>query len=68
LTAREREVLLLLADAPTNRMIAKKLGISERTVRAHLTSLGRKIGVDSRVGAAIVAYRWKAQLRADHAE
>ncbi|MFC5852945.1 response regulator transcription factor [Streptomyces chlorus] len=42
MTDRERQVLTLLADGPSNLVIARRLGIAERTVKAHLTSLMRK--------------------------
>jgi DNA-binding NarL/FixJ family response regulator len=46
LSAREREVLLLAADGLANKQIARSLGITERTVKAHLGSVFRRIGVD----------------------
>lgn len=52
LSERELEVLLAAARGGTNQQIALELGISERTVRAHLTSIFNKFGVSSR-GAAI---------------
>ena len=52
LTARELEVLRAAAAGGTNQQIALQLEISERTVRAHLTSVYNKLGVSSR-GAAI---------------
>ncbi len=47
LTAREHEVLLLLAHGRSNKLVAKQLDISVRTVEAHRLSLRRKLGVDS---------------------
>ena len=47
LTAREHEVLLLLAHGQSNKVVAKKLDISVRTVETHRLSLRRKLGVDS---------------------
>ncbi|MGW5971868.1 LuxR C-terminal-related transcriptional regulator [Streptomyces sp. NPDC055186] len=55
LTDRERQVLALLADGPSNRVIARRLGIAERTVKAHLTNLMRKLGVQTRLEAALVS-------------
>ncbi|WP_079054341.1 LuxR C-terminal-related transcriptional regulator [Streptomyces graminilatus] len=55
LTSRERQVLSLLAGGPSNRVIARKLGIAERTVKAHLTNLMRKLGVESRLEAALIS-------------
>jgi len=49
LTVRERQVLELIMKAHSNREIALKLGIEERTVRAHLARLMRKAGVDNRI-------------------
>ncbi len=47
LTAREHEVLLLLAHGRSNKLVAKELDISVRTVETHRLSLRRKLGVDS---------------------
>ncbi|MEU2600621.1 helix-turn-helix transcriptional regulator [Streptomyces hirsutus] len=55
LTDRERQVLSLLADGPSNRVIARRLGIAERTVKAHLTSLMRKLGIQTRLEAALLS-------------
>ncbi len=57
LTAREREVLLLLRDGLTNRDIAQRLGISESTVKAHLTSIFQRLGVRDRTQAALWTQR-----------
>ncbi|MYW54007.1 DNA-binding response regulator [Streptomyces sp. SID8376] len=56
LTSREREVLLCLARGETNRLLARRLGIAERTVRAHVTSVVRKLDVGSRFEASLVAF------------
>ena len=55
LTAREREVLVLLGTGLPNKAIARRLGISEATVKAHLTRVFRQIGVTDRTQAAIWA-------------
>jgi NarL family two-component system response regulator YdfI len=55
LTDREREVLLAASYGDRNKEIAFKLGISERTVKAHLTSIYNKFGVDSRAAAVATA-------------
>ena len=47
LTAREHEVLLLLAHGRSNKLVARQLAISVRTVETHRFSLRRKLGVDS---------------------
>jgi NarL family two-component system response regulator YdfI len=57
LTARELEVLTRVAGGETNRGIARNLGITERTVKAHLTHIYRKLGVDSRASAVAHALR-----------
>ena len=55
LTAREQEVLALVADGLANKNIARRLGISERTVKAHLTRVFQTIGVADRTQAALWA-------------
>ena len=55
MTAREREVLALLGTGMANKVIARRLGISEATVKAHLTRIFRQIGVTDRTQAAIWA-------------
>ncbi len=52
LTAREIEVLRLVADGLSNAEIAERLVLSERTVHAHLRSIFDKLGVNSRTAAA----------------
>jgi DNA-binding NarL/FixJ family response regulator len=53
LTGREQEVLALVAEGLANKQIALRLGISERTVKAHLTSVFQSIGVTDRTQAAL---------------
>jgi NarL family two-component system response regulator YdfI len=55
LTERELEVLEGAAQGERNKEIAVRLGITERTVKAHLTSIYNKLGVDSRASAVAVA-------------
>lgn len=55
LSAREVEVLRLVADGRANKQIASALGIAERTVKAHLGSIFREIGVADRTSAAMWA-------------
>ena len=54
-TVREKEVLRLLISARSNREIAKNLGIEERTVKAHVAKLMRKVGVENRIALSIHA-------------
>lgn len=61
LTEREREVLLLVRGGLANKQIARKLGISERTVKAHLTKIFQTLGVADRTQAAL----WAADHLAD---
>ncbi|MFD9393360.1 response regulator [Streptomyces sp. NPDC060000] len=56
LSAREREVLTLVARGTSNREIASELFISEATVKTHLTHLYAKLGVGDRAAAVAVAY------------
>jgi DNA-binding NarL/FixJ family response regulator len=57
LSEREREVLSLVAAGLANKQIAQRLGISEKTVKAHLTRVFREIGVFDRTQAALWAQR-----------
>jgi DNA-binding NarL/FixJ family response regulator len=57
LTARERDVLALVIAGDANKQIARKLGISEKTVKGHLTNLFQRIGVQDRTQAALWAER-----------
>ena len=57
LSAREEEVLKLLATGETNRQIARRLYVSEETVKSHVTSIFRKLEVSDRTRAAVLAVR-----------
>ncbi|MEU5310179.1 response regulator transcription factor [Streptomyces sp. NPDC021562] len=57
LSAREREVLALVARGTSNREIARELFISEATVKTHLTHLYTKLGVNDRAAAVATAYQ-----------
>jgi DNA-binding CsgD family transcriptional regulator len=56
LTSRELEVLRVLAQGKTNRVIAEKLFISEKTVASHVSHIFTKLGVSSRAAATAYAY------------
>jgi DNA-binding NarL/FixJ family response regulator len=56
-SARERDVLELLVEGLPNKLIARRLEISEKTVKTHLTSIFRAIGVTDRTQAALWAER-----------
>ncbi|MFJ3519298.1 response regulator [Streptomyces sp. NPDC090131] len=55
LSERERAVLELIGDGLTNRQIAKRLYLSEKTVKNHISRLLAKLGVERRVQAAVIA-------------
>jgi DNA-binding NarL/FixJ family response regulator len=57
LSQRERDVLALVADGCPNKEIARRLWITERTVKGHLTRIFREIGVDDRTQAALWAQK-----------
>jgi DNA-binding NarL/FixJ family response regulator len=57
LTSRELEVLECVAKGLANKLIARRLGISEKTVKTHLTSVFQRIGVNDRTQAALWAQR-----------
>jgi len=55
LTPRETEILCHLAEGQSNKVIARNLGISDGTVKLHVKAILRKLGVHSRVEAAVMA-------------
>jgi DNA-binding NarL/FixJ family response regulator len=57
LSPREVEVLVLVRQGLANKQIARRLGISDRTVKSHLTSIFNRIGVSDRTQAAVWAER-----------
>jgi DNA-binding NarL/FixJ family response regulator len=57
LTGREREVLALVARGLPNKLIARELGIAEKTVKTHVSSILAKLGVTDRTQAALLAVR-----------
>ena len=54
LTAREREIALQIGGGSSNKTIAQRLGITERTVKAHLGSAFAKLGVHDRLQLALL--------------
>ena len=57
LTPREREVLRLVVEGYANKQIARRLLITEKTVKTHVSSILRKLGVPDRTAAAVLAIR-----------
>ena len=57
LTPREREVLGLIGRGMANKVIARELSLSEKTVKAHVSSILAKLGVHDRTQAALYAVR-----------
>lgn len=55
LTEREREILIHISGGESNKLIARKLGIAEATVKVHVKHLLKKLGLKSRVEAAVWA-------------
>jgi DNA-binding NarL/FixJ family response regulator len=64
LTARERELVSLIAEGLRNDDIARRLGITPKTVKNHLTALFEKVGVSSRLELVVYAYQHRlARIR-----
>ena len=59
LTKREKEVFTLLINNKTTKDIAEKLGISEKTVRNHISNTMQKLGVKGRSQAVVELLRMK---------
>jgi DNA-binding NarL/FixJ family response regulator len=57
LTTRELDILRLVGEGKRNKLIGHELGISERTVRTHVSNVLRKAGLTSRTEAAVLAVR-----------
>ncbi|KUM74563.1 helix-turn-helix transcriptional regulator [Streptomyces sp. ISL-22] len=56
LSERELQVFLLLSHGYSNREIAALLGVTERTIKAHMAQILAKLGVESRLQAGLVAF------------
>lgn len=63
LTAREQEILELIARGWTNREIARHLYLAEKTIKNYVSTLLTKLGVDHRAGAAALFARYQAQAQ-----
>ncbi|WP_369214898.1 response regulator [Streptomyces flavofungini] len=61
LSPRERDILALIGDGLTNREIGKKLYLSEKTVKNHISRLLAKLGVQRRVQAAVISSHLRQQ-------
>jgi DNA-binding NarL/FixJ family response regulator len=57
LTPQQLKVLVMLADGQSNKFIAGSLAITEATVKAHITGILRKLGIERRTQAAVMAQR-----------
>ncbi|ANP56495.1 DNA-binding NarL/FixJ family response regulator [Streptomyces griseochromogenes] len=66
LSPRERDILALIGDGLTNREIGKKLYLSEKTVKNHISRLLAKLGVQRRVQAAVLASHLDQRGAGDH--
>ncbi|MFC8430677.1 response regulator [Streptomyces sp. NPDC057253] len=66
LSPRERDILALIGDGLTNREIGKKLYLSEKTVKNHISRLLAKLGVQRRVQAAVLASQLEQPETDDH--
>ena len=64
LTPREYEILMLLAEGQSNKVIARNLGISDGTVKLHVKAILRKLEVSSRITAAVMAVEYGIKRKA----
>jgi DNA-binding NarL/FixJ family response regulator len=70
LTPQQVRVLMMLSEGLLNKQIAHELGVSEATVKAHVSAILQKLGVESRTQAVIAASNietglWHLPLRSD---
>ncbi|QEU90109.1 response regulator [Streptomyces kanamyceticus] len=61
LSDRERDILALIGDGLTNRQIGKRLYLSEKTVKNHISRLLSKLGVERRIQAAVIAAHFDSE-------
>ena len=66
LTPRETEILCLLAEGQSNKLIARNLGISDGTVKLHVKAILRKLNIHSRVEAAVMAVEHSLRKKEKH--
>lgn len=64
LTPRERQIALCVAEGASNKLIAKRLNVSDVTVKAHLTTIFQKLGVSRRVQLALLLSSHKHEVAA----
>ena len=62
-TPRERQIVDLLSAGASNKDIAKRLNVTERTVKAHLTAIFRKLGISGRLQLALFALEHSRRVR-----
>lgn len=62
-TARELEVISLVAEGLSNKEVARRLGIREQTVKNHLVQISKKLGVSSRLEIGLEAVRHHVAVR-----
>lgn len=55
LTTRERQIMLVLAEGLTNKEIARRLRLTEGTVKVHLHNIYQKLGISNRTALAVLA-------------
>lgn len=64
LTPREQETFELLAEGLSNTSMARRLHVTERTVRAHVAAVMEKLELDSRLAACLASYAFTTEHRA----